>query len=439
VKKIPTDSAFANRMHGERMAAARPFGTGGLTARQAQALIRAARTAECVPSYLSDLEGAGPVGSLERSMQHLLGVRHVLAVSSGTAALHAALLAMGIGPGDEVIVSPYTWGQSVAPVLFTGATAVFADIDPDSLCLEPRSVSERISRKTKAVVPVHLFGHTADMASLGRIAEARGISLVADAAHSLGATLAGRTTAQWGHAACFSLGRGKLVSGGEGGLLATDDTGLYERAVQATQHQTRLRRELRPTSEGLWTDDLAHNYRIHPLAAVLALADMEILEKRLAHRRSVWFEFQEGSGEIPFVTWPQGQPSECWAAYGIPLGFISNQCGVSREHFAAVAQKAGIPVRCGPVRIPIHLRPTFRESAMGARPRPPRQEHPTHQPGSCPVAERRCKRQELWVLSTVDMDGLTPAEAHNLGRRLKRICEKMVPEVGGGFTSLHMD
>jgi len=115
------------------------------------------------------------------------------------------------------------------------------------------------------------------------------------------AQLARRTTAQWGDAACFSLGRGKLVSGGEGGLLATDDANLYERALSLTQHPTRIKRELGPESEGFDAEDLGYNYRMHPLAAVLALADVANLDQRLSHRRNVWRAFHEGLREVPFL------------------------------------------------------------------------------------------------------------------------------------------
>jgi dTDP-4-amino-4,6-dideoxygalactose transaminase len=149
---------------------------GRFTPLQAKRLVEAALAGKENPSYLADLEGAGPIAELEQTMTRVLDVRHVLALSSCTAAIHTALLALGIGPGDEVIVSPYSWGQSVAPVLFTGATAVFADIDPDTLCLDPASVQERLSPRTKAILPVHLFGHMADMNALTEIAGSNGLA-----------------------------------------------------------------------------------------------------------------------------------------------------------------------------------------------------------------------------------------------------------------------
>jgi len=396
---------------------------GRFTPLQVKRLVEAARAGKENPSYLSDLEGAGPIAELERAMARVLDVRHVLALSSCTAAIHTALLAMGIGPGDEVIVSPYSWGQSVAPVLFTGATAVFADIDPDTLCLDPASVQESLSPRTRAILPIHLFGHMSDMNALTKIADANGLAVAADAAHAMGARLAGRTVAQWGDTACFSLGRGKLVSGGEGGLLATDYADLYERALSLTQHPTRIMRELGPGSKGVGSEDLGYNYRMHPLAAVLALADIENLEQRLSHRRNVWAAFHEGLGEVPFLSPPVSQASEQWTAYGISLTFKDKKNGaVSREELVAAAQQQGVPLRCGPVETPLHLRSAFQRSNDVAYCAHCIQSHTSHRPGACPVAEQRCAHEELWALSALDMDGIGGEQAYELGRRLMMCC-----------------
>ncbi|KAB2889228.1 MAG: hypothetical protein F9K32_13460, partial [Desulfobulbaceae bacterium] len=174
-----------------------PLGAG-LSGGQAALLREAARLGRNNPSFLSDLEGAASVAELEDAMARILGVRHVLAVSSGTAALHSALLALGIGRGDEVIVSPYSWGQSVAPVLFVGATPVFADILPDTLTLDPRSVQDRMSSRTKAILPVHLFGRISLMEPLLAIADPAGVAVIADGAHVLGAMVDGRSAARFG-------------------------------------------------------------------------------------------------------------------------------------------------------------------------------------------------------------------------------------------------
>jgi perosamine synthetase len=247
----------------------------------------------------------------------------------------------------------------------------------------------------------------------------QGLAVVADAAHAMGSRLAGRTVAQWGDAACFSIGRGKLVSGGEGGLLTTNDANLYERALSLTQHPTRIKRELGPGSKGLGAEDLGYNYRMHPLAAVLALADVANLDQRLSHRRNVWRAFHEGLGEVPFLSPPVSQPSEQWTAYGVPLTFRYMKSGImDRKELVAAAQQQGVPLRCGPVETPLHLRSAFQRSDDVAYWAYRIQSHPSHRPDACPVAEQRCAREELWAMSALDMDGIGGEQAYELGRRL---------------------
>ncbi len=130
---------------------------------QSEALRHAIEKGACDPSYLTSISGSGPVEEFEQAFAKAAGCKYVVALSSCTAAIHTALMALGIGAGAEVVVSPYSWGQSVSPVLFTGATAVFADIDPDTLTIDPKSVEKRLSNRTKAIIPVHLFGNPANM------------------------------------------------------------------------------------------------------------------------------------------------------------------------------------------------------------------------------------------------------------------------------------
>ncbi|MGV8080935.1 MAG: DegT/DnrJ/EryC1/StrS family aminotransferase [Syntrophales bacterium] len=373
--------------------------------RQMASLVRVLTESGDDPSLLSDLEGSGPVARLEEGFRKLAGTSHVLGVSSGTAAIHTALLAAGIGPGDEVITSSYSWPQTVSPILFTGATPVFADIEPDTFHIDPKAVRSQISGKTKAILAVHLFGHMADMVALEGLAAEAGVFLITDAAHAPGASLMGIPAGAWGDVACFSLGRGKLVSGGEGGIVATNNENLYERALYLTQHPDRVKRW-----NGLQTGGFLFglNYRLHPLAALLALADLALLEERLNHRRKIFRAVREGMGSPRELTMQEGQISGCHGAYGIPMTWHSL---AGRDVFCTRAQERGLPLRCGPVGLPLHLR-------VNRRFGPPMLDHSTHHPGTCPVAERRCSEQELWVLGAMDMDALTAAEAREMGTSL---------------------
>ena len=354
------------------------------------------------PSLLSDLEGAGPVAALEQAFARLCHTRHALAVSSATAALHAALLAVGIGPGDEVVVSPYSWAQSVSPVVFCGAKPVFADIDSDTWNLDPIDVSRVLTPRTRAIIPVHLFGQPADMSALTDIARKRGVPIIADAAQALGANYKGRPIGAWGDAACFSLGRGKLVSGGEGGILVTNDEALYRQALRLTQHPERMRRcygaECKTT--------LALNYRIHPLAAVLGLADIEDMPRRLNHRRAILEAVHKIlAGCIETFKFQTAHDGAEPAPYGIPLSYLP---ATGRQVLAAQLQSKGVPLRCGPVDKPLyHL---IREKC----PETPHRRSPPY----LSEVEHRCRNQELWLLSALDMDALTSDDAARIAARI---------------------
>lgn len=275
--------------------------SGVITPAHVKAVLDVLRQGFIDSASISSLSGAGPVRKFETAFANACGTGSALALSSCTAALHTALLAANVGPGDEVIVSPYSWGQSVSPVLFTGATVVFADIDSNTLTLDPVSVKDRISDRTKAIIPVHLFGNPADMDSLCALAKDREIHIISDAAQAFGALSKGRKIGGLGHIACFSLGRGKAVFGGEGGVLATNDRTLYERAITISQHPLRIFREVSGEPDMFARAELNWNYRIHPLAAVLALADLELSAQRTAHRKRILNVVHEMGVSIPGI------------------------------------------------------------------------------------------------------------------------------------------
>jgi perosamine synthetase len=370
-----------------------------LNSAQRRALIRAIKKAGYDPSYLSSIAGGGPVEEFEDAFVKATGGKYTLALSSCTAALHTALMAIGIGPGDEVIVSPYKWGQSVAPVLFTGATAVFADIDPNTLTIDPQSVEDRISIRTRAIVPVHIFGNPADMDSLTQIAERHHLAVISDAAQAFGALSKGRKIGSLGDAACFSLGPCKSVFGGEGGVLVTSDRTLYEKAVALSQHPLRTFREVTSTPDFSCIDGLSWNYRIHPLAAVMALADLEVAPQRLADRRQTLDSAHRAINDIPGLLPVCCYPGDISAAYRVPLTFDSEMAGdISREEFIEFMHGQGVELEAGPIRIPIHLRKMFQNE------RPfwsDIMQHFSHVRGSCAVAERRCENTELLLIPQV--------------------------------------
>ncbi|OPX19290.1 MAG: hypothetical protein BZ151_10065 [Desulfobacca sp. 4484_104] len=359
------------------------------------------------PSLASDLEGCGPVAELERQFAKMCGVGYALALSSGTAALHVALLAAGIRAGDEVIVTSYSWAQSVSPVLFCGATPVFADIDPGTCNLDPVSVKSRISSRTRAILTVHLFGQPADLCELREIADQHQLTLIADGAHALGAKLDGGSLAARATATCYSLSRGKLVFAGEGGIMVTNDDALYRKAVRFSQHHERVRRiEGNGGREGF-----ALNYRLHPLAALLALGSLAEIESRFDHRRAVREAFAAGLGKCDRLVFPQNLPGVQPAPYGIPLTYSGSD---GREQLVARVRERGIPLRCGPVVEALHRR-------LDSHGFPGIVPHLSWKAGACPQAEDRCRNRELWVLSALDMDGVSLEQAERFGLVIRKL------------------
>jgi perosamine synthetase len=237
----------------------------------------------------------GPmVERLESAFTELCGTRHAVAVSSGTTALVAAMEALGIGPGDEVITSPFTFVATVNAVLEAGATVRLADIDPVSYTVLPGEIEQRLTDRTRAVVPVHLYGHPADMGGITAMIDSTPIAVVEDAAQALGATEGGRSVGTFG-LGCFSLYATKHVTTGEGGMVTTDDDGLADRLRLLRNQGTRARYEYELPG---------HNYRLTDLQAALALPQMKRHPDRSARRRHHAARLTEGLAGVPGIVTP---------------------------------------------------------------------------------------------------------------------------------------
>ena len=195
------------------------------------------------------------VAAFEQAVAQRVGAAHAVAVSSGTAALHVALVALGVGPGDLVLTTAYSWIATANVIELAGAEPVFVDIDPATFNLAPDRLAEAIDRleasgslrRVKAILPVHAFGQPADMTSIGALADAHGIPVVEDAACALGAAWEGRPAGSWGRCGCFSFHPRKAITTGEGGLAVTDDAELA-RTMRALRNHAWIRRRAAPTS-----------------------------------------------------------------------------------------------------------------------------------------------------------------------------------------------
>ncbi len=380
----------------------------------AQALLEAAGRDRKV---LSALAGGGAVAALESAFAAAVGAPFAVAVASGTAALHAALLVADVGPGDEVIVAAYGWGQTVAAVLATGATPVFADATLETGNLDPDSVAACIGPTTRAILATHLFGCPAPMDRLQPLAREHGLVLLADAAQALGAELRGQPLGAWADLTGYSLGAGKVATAGEGGMVVCHSADHYERLLLASQHPLRALREIEdPGLRGSVRNEFGLSYRLTHLQASLALAELAAVQERVAARRRAAESIARALSEEPRLILDEPPATVVHSYHQIVARFLGEE--TERQDFVESRQAQGWAMRCGPVQCPLHLRPPFQPGG-GWFPRglAPRAAHPSWQPGSCPNAERRCQqevrieraRPKSIVTSMADEIGLSSA------------------------------
>src|SRR6201996_8686596 len=224
------------------------------------------------------------IDEFEASFARYCGTKYALAVSNGTTGLHLALAALGLKPGDEVIIPDLTFVATANAVAYTGATPVLSDVDPDTLCIDAASVKSLISPRTKAIMPVHLYGHPADMDVLTEIADAHGIALIEDAAEAHGAEYKGRRVGGLGKCGVFSFYGNKVITTGEGGMLTTNDREFY-------MHAKRLRDHAMSPHRRYFHEERGYNYRITNLQAALGVAQLERIDEFLTRRTEImgWY------------------------------------------------------------------------------------------------------------------------------------------------------
>ena len=242
-------------------------------------------------------QGAGSfVRRFEQSFASYIGVRHAIAVPHCTSALHLALLALGIGKGDEVIVPECSWIASAAPITYVGAQPVFADIDPGTWCISPESIERLITEKTRAVIPVGLYGLPADMPAIRKITEKFKIHLIEDAAQSLGGKYAGKMSGSAADISAFSFHGTKTLTTGEGGMFVTDDEAIFERAQFLRDHG-----RSRANYRNFFNTEVAYKYRMSDLQAAFGLAQLERIDQLLERKRSVFQWYRKRLSDIPGI------------------------------------------------------------------------------------------------------------------------------------------
>ncbi|MEE8575401.1 MAG: DegT/DnrJ/EryC1/StrS family aminotransferase, partial [Thermodesulfobacteriota bacterium] len=287
------------------------------------------------------------IGLFEERFAAFLGVRHATACSNGTAALHLALLATGIGPGDEVIVPSLTYVATANAVTYTGATPVFVDSEPDTWNMDASQVEPLITEKTRAIIPVPLFGHPCDMDAIIDIAKSHGLYVIEDAAEAIGSTYKGKRCGSIADISTFSFYGNKTITTGEGGMVVTDSDELAEKVrLLKGQGMDPLRR--------YWFPVVGYNYRMTNVAAAIGLAQLESIDKFLAKRREIAAWYGEHLKGIPGITLPI-EKDYARHSYWIYSILIERDYGTGRDEVMETLLKEGVDTR--PFFYPMHVMP----------------------------------------------------------------------------------
>jgi dTDP-4-amino-4,6-dideoxygalactose transaminase len=302
------------------------------------------------------VEGGPLCRRFEEAFASYVGVKNAVAMSSGTAALHAALMALNVGPGDEVIVPDFTFVATANVVLLAGATPVLVDIDPETYDVSLEEVKKALTERTKAVVAVHLYGLPADMDPLMELAEEKGLYVIEDAAQAHGSEYKGRRVGALGHLACFSFYSSKVMTtGGEGGMVTTNDDELASRLRSIRTHGQRI---------GFDTERLGHNYRLTELQAAIGLAQLKKLGGFLEARRrnaKILTESLEGVGCLKLPVEPP-KLRHNWYLYTVRASEAS-----LRDRLVEALNRVGIGAAVY-YRAPIHATPLHAKLARRAGP-----------------------------------------------------------------------
>lgn len=304
---------------------------------------------ECVLSGW--VSSGGPfVERFEKMMADYCGAQYAVSCSSGTAALHLILLAYGIGAGDEVIVPSLTFIATANAVTYTGAKPVFVDSDPETWNIDPYKIKGSITPRTKAILPVHLYGHPADMDPILDVAKEHDLLVIEDAAEAHGAEYMGRKVGTIGDAGIFSFFGNKIITTGEGGMIVTNNERISERCRFLRDHGMSKERRY-------WHTSLGYNYRLTNLQAALGVAQLEKIQSIIYKKKNVSKNYEKCLKNIPGITLP---PNMEWAKNVFWLYTIlidDKVCGISVEEIIARCDDKGIETR--PVFPPIHEQPIY--------------------------------------------------------------------------------
>ena len=292
------------------------------------------------------------INQFEREFSAYIGLNYCLTTAHCTDAIHLAMLAVGVGPGDHVIVPDLTWVASASPITYVGATPIFVDVDPISLCITAEEIEKNITTKTKAVVVVDLLGNMPEWDDIISVCKKYNLIIIEDAAEGIGATYKGRKAGTFGDISLFSFNATKLIMAGQGGALCTNNQELFEKAKLYSHHGI----DKNKTGKYYWSIALGYNYNWTNIQAALALAQLRRIDDLIAYKKWAFSKYSQYLGGNKNI-----QLSESYLTvnptYWITVAIINPDVGVEKEQLAAELDKIGIDLR--PMFYPLSSMPAF--------------------------------------------------------------------------------
>lgn len=330
-----TPSSLDNRMNSHRVPVYRPDLSGN----------EKDYVMQCLDSTWISSKG-GFIDLFEKQFASRVGVDYATSVCNGTVALHLALLALGIGANDEVIVPTLTYIATANAVSYCGATPVFADATPDTWQIDPSDVERKITPKTKAVIAVHLYGHPCDMRSLQALCRRYGLFLIEDCAEAIGSQYEGQHVGQFGDISTFSFFGNKTMTTGEGGMVVTNDRTLFERAKHFKGQGLAAHRQY-------WHDVVGYNYRMTNICAAIGVAQLERLDSFIARKIQIAQMYRDALRSTPLTV----HQNSAGVIHSYWMVTVLTECAERRDTLRDHLEARGIETR--PVFYPIHTMPMY--------------------------------------------------------------------------------